>query len=205
MTAKISEKETARVVAAIGGGKELDVLKIARSCSKVGITKIVIRWSAPRSSSIVYTLANDSLFKGAVGAGMILSDQEALEAIGAGAKFISSPAFNEGTYRVCRKNNIPYIPGFMSIGELLQIRTKGIKVAHLFPASQFKPDYIDMINLVVNNSMKIIAHGGMNEENALKWLSAGAYMVAIGDELLHAFAIGGSKGVENYAKKLAEL
>lgn len=194
----------ARIIAAIGGGKELDVLKIARSCAKGGIKPIVIRWSAPRSSSIVYTLANDPLFKGVIGAGMILSDHEALEAIDAGARFVSSPVFDEGIWKVCRKSGVPYVPGFMSIAELLQIRAKGIKVMHLFPASQFKPDYLDIIDLI-DPSLQIIAHGGMDEARAVSWLKAGAHMVAIGNEFFRVYELGGAKAVESYARSLASL
>ena len=63
----------------------------------------------------------------------------------AGAKYIVSPAFNQETAIICNRYGIPYIPGCMTIKEIITAMEYGCEIIKLFPGSAFGPNYINAI------------------------------------------------------------
>ncbi len=69
-----------------------------------------------------------------VGAGTVVNDQQCVDAIDAGAKFIVSPGLSENVAKICRNNGIPYFPGCVTPTEIMRAIALGIGVVKLFPA-----------------------------------------------------------------------
>ena len=72
-----------------------------------------------------------------IGAGTVLDAPTAKNAIMAGAKYIVSPAFNQETAIICNRYGIPYIPGCMTIKEIITAMEYGCEIIKLFPGSAF--------------------------------------------------------------------
>lgn len=72
-----------------------------------------------------------------IGAGTVLNAEQAKAAIGAGARFIVSPGLSEGVYEVCRKADVPYLPGCVTPTEIMQALELGIKTVKFFPANVY--------------------------------------------------------------------
>ena len=84
----------------------------------------------------------------------------------AGAKYIVSPAFNQETAIICNRYGIPYIPGCMTIKEIITAMEYGCEIIKLFPGSAFGPNYINAIkgplpyvSLMVTGGVKLAAKG----------------------------------------------
>jgi len=69
-----------------------------------------------------------------VGAGTILSVEQAKRAVAAGSKFIVSPGFNPKVVQYCVENNIPITPGVQTPTEVEMGLEFGLEVLKFFPA-----------------------------------------------------------------------
>lgn len=69
-----------------------------------------------------------------VGAGTVLTVEQAREARQAGAKFIVSPGFSPVVVDYCLENDIPIFPGVCTPTEIEAALHKGLRVLKFFPA-----------------------------------------------------------------------
>lgn len=71
-----------------------------------------------------------------VGAGTVLTPEQADAAIQAGAKFIVSPGLDVSVVRFCQKKSVPVLPGCVTASEVQQAIALGLTVLKFFPAEQ---------------------------------------------------------------------
>ena len=105
-----------------------------------------------------------------VGAGTIVSVEQAERARKAGASFIVTAGFSEPVTRYCTENEIPIFPGACTPTELLLLIQYGLEVAKFFPAKQFGG--IEMIKALSGPfpAMKFMPTGGINADNLKDYL-----------------------------------
>ncbi|MFF4728669.1 bifunctional 4-hydroxy-2-oxoglutarate aldolase/2-dehydro-3-deoxy-phosphogluconate aldolase [Streptomyces mirabilis] len=70
----------------------------------------------------------------AVGAGTVLTPEQAERAVAAGARFVVSPGFDEEVIEKCRELGVPVVPGIATATELMRALKAGITTVKLFPA-----------------------------------------------------------------------
>lgn len=71
-----------------------------------------------------------------VGAGTVLSIEQAELAVKSGAEFIVSPGFNPKVVSWCIENNVPVVPGTSTPSEIEQALEMGLTAVKFFPAEQ---------------------------------------------------------------------
>ena len=69
-----------------------------------------------------------------VGAGTVLTREQADAAVDAGAKFIVSPGFNPENVRYCLSKGVTVVPGCATCGEMEQAMALGLDTVKFFPA-----------------------------------------------------------------------
>lgn len=69
-----------------------------------------------------------------VGAGTVLTPEQAERAVAAGARFVVSPAFDEEVVAKCRELGVPVVPGIATATELMRALKAGLDTVKLFPA-----------------------------------------------------------------------
>ncbi|MBR0093270.1 MAG: bifunctional 4-hydroxy-2-oxoglutarate aldolase/2-dehydro-3-deoxy-phosphogluconate aldolase, partial [Lachnospiraceae bacterium] len=69
-----------------------------------------------------------------VGAGTVLTTEQADRAIAAGAKFIVSPGLNPVVVKHCQDKGVPVTPGTQTPSEMEQALSLGLEVVKFFPA-----------------------------------------------------------------------
>jgi 2-dehydro-3-deoxyphosphogluconate aldolase/(4S)-4-hydroxy-2-oxoglutarate aldolase len=69
-----------------------------------------------------------------VGAGTVLTVQQAIEAMNAGARFIVSPGFGPEVVDYCLEQGIPIFPGIATPTEIQAALSRGLQVLKFFPA-----------------------------------------------------------------------
>lgn len=69
-----------------------------------------------------------------VGAGTVLTLNQAEKAVSAGAKFIVTPGFDEAVVDWCLSHEVSITPGVMTPTEINMALNKGLKVLKFFPA-----------------------------------------------------------------------
>jgi 2-dehydro-3-deoxyphosphogluconate aldolase / (4S)-4-hydroxy-2-oxoglutarate aldolase len=70
----------------------------------------------------------------AVGAGTVLTPEQAERAVAAGARFVVSPGFDEEVAAKCRELGVPVVPGIATATELMRALRAGLDTVKLFPA-----------------------------------------------------------------------
>lgn len=69
-----------------------------------------------------------------IGAGTVLSEQQAVQVIDAGAKFVVSPGLNPAVVEYCQSRSIPAFPGVVTPTEIENALRLGLRVVKFFPA-----------------------------------------------------------------------
>nr|WP_257039970.1 bifunctional 4-hydroxy-2-oxoglutarate aldolase/2-dehydro-3-deoxy-phosphogluconate aldolase [Streptomyces sp. TLI_55] len=69
-----------------------------------------------------------------VGAGTVLTAEQAERAVTAGARFVVSPGFDEEVVAKCGELGVPVVPGVATATELMRALKAGLDTVKLFPA-----------------------------------------------------------------------
>ena len=70
-----------------------------------------------------------------VGAGTVLSEEQARAAVSAGARFIVSPGLHDGVVLAANELSVPVMPGVTTPSEVQRAWNLGLRVLKYFPAS----------------------------------------------------------------------
>ena len=111
-----------------------------------------------------------------VGAGTVLSCEEAEAAVEAGASFLVSPVTDVEVISWCKREDILCIPGTYTPTEMLLAHRAGAQVVKLFPGPAEGPTYVKTC-LGPLPFLRIFPTSGVTEENAADFLAAGAFGV----------------------------
>lgn len=105
-----------------------------------------------------------------IGAGTVLTTEQADRAVAAGAVFIVSPGFNPKVVQYCTERNIPVTPGCASPSDIEAAIELGLEVVKFFPAEAAGglPMIKAMSAPYVN--MKFMPTGGINANNLNSYL-----------------------------------
>lgn len=106
-----------------------------------------------------------------VGAGTVLTVEQAQQAVAAGAKFIVSPGFDSDVVDWCLANNVPITPGVATPTEVGLALKKGVTVQKFFPAEAIGG--VKSLKAIVApyGGVKFIPTGGINANNLGDYLS----------------------------------
>ncbi|MFR7590917.1 MAG: bifunctional 4-hydroxy-2-oxoglutarate aldolase/2-dehydro-3-deoxy-phosphogluconate aldolase [Longibaculum sp.] len=172
------------VVAVIRGDSFEEGYQASCACIKGDLKAIEVAFTNNKASEIISQLQQNYKDDNNVliGAGTVLDAPTARNAIIAGAKYIVSPSFNKETAIMCNRYGVPYIPGCMTIREIVEAMEAGSEMIKLFPGSAFSPSYISAIKAPLPQ-VSLMVTGGVNLENAHQWFKAGVDVIGIGGEL----------------------
>jgi 2-dehydro-3-deoxyphosphogluconate aldolase/(4S)-4-hydroxy-2-oxoglutarate aldolase len=107
-----------------------------------------------------------------IGAGTVLSMDQAKKAVAAGARFIVSPGFNPSVVDYCVKNNIPVTPGVNSPTTIEMALERDLKVLKFFPAEASGGlPYLKALSGPYGG-VTFIPTGGVNAGNLAQYLAS---------------------------------
>jgi len=136
--------------------------------SDLPITEITFRTSAAEES---IKILNKGLPNLLVGAGTVLTVEQAKKAVSAGAKFIVSPGFNPKVVDYCIENNVPVTPGINNPTQIEMALERGIEVVKFFPAEASGGLSLLKAMSAPYTNIKFIPTGGINQNNLCSYLS----------------------------------
>jgi 2-dehydro-3-deoxyphosphogluconate aldolase/(4S)-4-hydroxy-2-oxoglutarate aldolase len=118
-----------------------------------------------------------------IGAGTVCTIRELELALSSGAQFIVTPVTEIYIIEACVANRIPVFPGAFTPTEIVTAWRAGADMVKVFPAAMLGPAYIKEIKAPLNQ-IKLIPTGGINAENCISFLRAGADALGMGGQLL---------------------
>lgn len=125
-----------------------------------------------------------------VGAGTVICEQQAFDAINAGAKFIVSPGLSEDVACVCKEKKVPYYPGCVTPTEIMKALSLGLNILKFFPANVYGGLKAMKALSAPFPQVKFIPTGGIDSSNLDEYLNW--------DKI---FAVGGSSFVKEALEK----
>lgn len=119
-----------------------------------------------------------------VGAGTVLTTQQAQMACDAGARYIISPDANPEVISFTRCAGMVSLPGCMTPTDITSALAAGADFVKLFPAGVLGTAYVKAILAPLSHA-KMLAVGGVNEKNAADFIKAGCVGVGAGGNLVN--------------------
>lgn len=189
------------LVAVVRAKDEAEAIKIADACLEGGCTGIELTFTVPGAHKVIEALAN-KYNKGEMmlGAGTVLDSETARIAILSGANYIVSPGFNEASAKLCGRYQVPYMPGCMTITEVITAMEAGADICKIFPADLYGPAIIKDIKGPLPQA-KLMPTGGVDVSNVDKWIKAGAVCVGAGSSLTAGAKTGDYAAITATAKE----
>jgi len=120
-----------------------------------------------------------------VGAGTVMTADDAREAVARGARFLVSPVVDEAVIAAARRLDVAALPGACTPTEMLRAHRAGAPLVKLFPAPADGPTYVRQI-VGPMPFLKIVPTAGVSEKNAAAYLRAGAFAVGFVSSLFRA-------------------
>jgi len=157
---------------------------VASALLEGGISCIEIAFRRPGAAEAIRAArkAGDIL----VGAGTVLSIEQAKAAQEAGADFAVAPGTNEGVVRHCIEVGLPFFPGVATPTEIDRARELGLKVVKVFPAAQVGgPSFLRAVSATYPD-VGFIPTGGITVENLRDYLAIPAVVACGGSWLVPA-------------------
>ncbi|PYT10886.1 MAG: 2-dehydro-3-deoxyphosphogluconate aldolase [Acidobacteria bacterium] len=120
-----------------------------------------------------------------VGAGTVLTSEEARAAVTRGARFLVSPVIDREVIAAGLSLGVAVVPGCHTPTEMLAAHRAGAPLQKLFPAPGIGPAYVRAC-LGPLPFLRIVPTHGVDAANARAWLDAGAHAVGFTQSLFDA-------------------
>lgn len=155
----------------------------AETLYKAGIPVLEIPLTVPQACEVIHEMAEkypDLI----VGAGTVLSEEDARRSIDAGARFITSPGLVLEVVAAARRGDVVVFPGALTPSEVVTAWRAGADFVKIFPAATAGgPPYVRALKVPLPQ-IPIIVTGGVNQLTAFDYILAGAEAIGVGSELL---------------------
>ena len=143
---------------------------MARDFHAAGLNIIEITRRTPAGIDALKAIAQE-VPDMCLGLGTVWTEQQAREAIDAGAQFLVSPAITDEVGGVCKDADLAYLPGAQTASEIAHLVRTGWTEIKLFPASVAGGPAAIKAFSAVFPQVSFCPTGGVSEDNANDYLS----------------------------------
>jgi 2-dehydro-3-deoxyphosphogluconate aldolase/(4S)-4-hydroxy-2-oxoglutarate aldolase len=147
-----------------------DAVDLARALLAGGLPCAEITFRTEAAEEAIHRISS-SLPDMLVGAGTVLSVDQAERAVAAGAQFIVFPGFNQKVVDWCLKNQIPVTPGVLTPTEIEMARDRGLEILKFFPAEAMGGIATLKAVGAPYGDVKFVPTGGINRDNLADYLA----------------------------------
>ncbi len=189
----LDELKASGVVAVVRGKSHEEARGYMEACLKGGIKSLELTYTIPNVCELIKEYSSHA--EALIGVGSVLNGKMASDAIEAGAKYVVSPGYSEEVNKVCKEMNVLYLPGCMTVSEIMKAMDAGNKMIKLFPGDVLGAKYVKAIKAPIPN-VEIMPTGGVSVDNIEEWFANGVSCVGVGSSLIK----GSLEDIENTAK-----
>lgn len=199
----LTKIEESGLVAVVRADDADQAKRITEAAMNGGVASVEITYTVPGATDVIKELSaafGDDLI---VGAGTVLDGETARIAILAGAKYVVSPYLDEDTARMCNRYQIPYMPGVMTLKDVVRGLECGAELLKVFPGELMGPNVIKAIKGPIPQA-NLMPTGGVSVDNVADWIRAGAVAVGAGSSLIGKPEVDGYGKITETAKQFME-
>jgi 2-dehydro-3-deoxyphosphogluconate aldolase / (4S)-4-hydroxy-2-oxoglutarate aldolase len=158
---------------------------LCRALIEGGLPIAEITFRTAAAEAAIRTVAQE-LPEVLVGAGTVLTTEQAARAAAAGAKFIVSPGFNPAVVDYCLEMDLPITPGCSSPTDVGLAAEKGLEVVKFFPAEAAGGVKALKAIAAPFGGMRFIPTGGIEAANLNDYLSFNKVLACGGSWMVKA-------------------
>ena len=203
--------EAEKIIAIVRGAEPEQCLKVAQALYDGGIRLMEVTYNqkAPETwqttADTIGAIAKEFEGRMMVGAGTVTTPELVEMTARAGGRFIISPDCNPDVIRRTRELNLVSMPGALTPTEVMQAHWAGADFVKLFPLGNLGVAYAKAVMAPISH-VKMLAVGGVNENNVAEFLQAGLVGAGIGGNLANKKWIdaGEYHKITETAQKLVE-
>ena len=166
------------IVAVVRAESADQAKKIADACIAGGVPAIELTFTVPHADKVIAELSE-----------MYTEDEIILG--------------DEKTAKLCNRYRVPYMPGCMTIKEVVAAMEAGADIIKIFPGEVFGPKIIKAINGPIPQA-RMMPTGGVSVDNVDEWIKAGAVACGAGGALTAGAKTGDYAAITETAKKFVE-
>lgn len=177
-----------RVVGIIRGSSPDAAVAAGRALVAAGVPLVEVSLVTPGALEAIAELCG--VGGGVIGAGTVVTHQDAEAVAAAGASFVVTPAVTEAI-EVAAALGMPVLGGAQTASEALAALRQGATAVKLFPASVGGPAFLKALRDPFPG-IPFVPVGGVDLDLARAYLRVGAVAVGVGGPLVGDAASGGS-------------
>ena len=176
----VKDLRAARVLGILRDCPDKSLEAVADAVERAGLRFLEVTMNTPAACSQIARFARrlDGICR--IGAGTVLSEREAEDAVAAGAEFLVSPCLSAEVQEFANLAKIPTLPGALTPSEIWNAHHAGAAMVKVFPArSVGGPSYFKELRGPFRD-IPLLACGGVSAANAAEYVQAGADALAFG-------------------------
>jgi 2-dehydro-3-deoxyphosphogluconate aldolase/(4S)-4-hydroxy-2-oxoglutarate aldolase len=191
-----------RILAVVRAPRIPDPAELCAALASGGIRAVEFTYTTPGLPEILAAAAAARKPGRHIGAGTVVTAEQARAAIDAGAEFLVTPAVRPEVAAVAERHDVPVFLGALTPTEVLQAMDLGAAAVKIFPASAVGPRYLKDLRGPFPDA-KLVPSGGVSSANARDFLAQGAFAVCCGTEVVPpaTVAAGGHDEIARLAER----
>jgi len=147
-----------------------------------GIKAVEITFTVPGAPGVIRRVRKELGETVLLGAGTVLTPEQAEDAVDAGALYLIAPNSDEKVIGAAKRLGVPMIPGAFTPTEVVRAWDLGADAVKVFPASLGGAAYIRALRAPLPH-IPLVPTGGVDERTVGEFLRAGAFAVGAGGAL----------------------
>ena len=171
------------LIAILRGLEPESAIDTAAVLISAGIRTIEVPLNSPRPIATIARLVERFGDEALLGAGTVLTADEARAVIDTGARLIVAPNIDAEVASIARGHGAVYCPGAMTPTEVFSALTLGATAVKLFPAEIIGPAGVKAMRAVVPPGTALFPVGGISPSNLADYVAAGADGFGLGSAL----------------------
>ncbi|WP_206490791.1 bifunctional 4-hydroxy-2-oxoglutarate aldolase/2-dehydro-3-deoxy-phosphogluconate aldolase [Rhodococcus sp. KRD162] len=157
-----------------------DPAALADALARGGIRAMELTFTTP---NVLELIRAASASGAVVGAGTVLTADQARQAVDAGARFVVTPGLRPDVAAIVVDAGIPLMMGALTPSEVMTALDLGADAVKIFPARAVGPAYFKDL-LGPFPGAQLVPSGGVNAGNAAQFLASGAVAVTAGTDVV---------------------
>jgi 2-dehydro-3-deoxyphosphogluconate aldolase / (4S)-4-hydroxy-2-oxoglutarate aldolase len=166
-----------QVMAVVRAPRVRDPLGLVETLHRAGVSTVEFTFTTPDVLDVLRAASGHG--SALVGAGTVLSEDQAGAATAAGARFLVTPCLRPPVAAVAAGAGVPLVMGALSPTEVAAALDLGVDAVKIFPARAVGPAYLTDLHGPFPGS-RLIPSGGIDHSNARAFLDRGAFAVSAG-------------------------
>jgi 2-dehydro-3-deoxyphosphogalactonate aldolase len=171
------------LVAILRGLTPAEAPAVGRALFDTGFRIVEVPLNRPGAIEAMQKILEIAPEDSLVGAGTVLTVEQAEAVRKAGGRLIVSPHCAPGVISYAANNGMIALPGVVTPTEAFQALDAGAAGLKLFPAEMISPETVKSIRSVIPDEVPLLPVGGIRPDNMAAYVAAGASGFGIGGQL----------------------